>query len=75
MRFSFNKKVRDSLAEEMKKVSVIGGIGFAFLLGEEMLKAERSWALVVIVAWFLLLQALAHVLLAFEDDNDNGAGE
>ncbi|MCK9985394.1 MAG: hypothetical protein AzoDbin1_01866 [Azoarcus sp.] len=74
MRIRFNKRVRDSLADVMKTVATYGSLGFAFLLGEEMLKSERAWAFVVITAWYLVMQLLAHIILAFEDEEDAKGG-
>jgi hypothetical protein len=71
MKIRFNKRVRDSLAEVMKSVATYGSVGFTLLLGEEMLKAERAWAFVVITVWYLFMQALAHVILACEDEDDS----
>lgn len=70
MRIRFNKRVRDSLADVMKTVATYGSLGFAFLLGEDVLKSERAWAFVVIAVWYLVMQALAHIILAFEDEDD-----
>lgn len=74
MRVRFNKRVRGSLADVMKTAATYGGLGFAFLMGEEVLKAERAWAFVVIAVWWLALQALAHIILAFEDEDDAKGG-
>lgn len=71
MRLRFNKAVRDSLAQEMKSVANLGGAGFALLLGDEIMNTEKSWALVVIVGFWLLLQLMAHVIIAFEMDEDD----
>lgn len=67
MKMSFNKDVRKSLAEELKKVGILGPPLFAFLFpdGDPYVK---SVAIVASVFWFITIQACAHVLLAMEDD-------
>lgn len=61
--FRFNKKVRESVATELKRVAWAGSAGFSALGW-----STSSGTLVAgVVLWWLLAQVVAHFVLAVED--------
>lgn len=63
MKLSFTKAVRESMAVEFKKLSWLGSAAFT----AAGLIEKNGWILLALVFWWLLFQALAHVLIALED--------
>jgi len=63
MRLRFNKDVRTSIADELKKASTLGGIGLG-VLGYSM---RRPTVLLAAFLWWIVCQITANVLLAVED--------
>ena len=63
MRLRFNKDVRASIADELKKASTLGGIGLG-LLGYSL---RRPSVLLAAFLWWIACQVIANVLLAMED--------
>ena len=64
MKLRFNQTVRKSIADELKKVSTIGGIGLG-VLGYSI---NQPVALVMAFAWWIICQLIANLLLAMEDE-------
>jgi hypothetical protein len=64
MKFKFNKEARASFASEIKKVSTYG-LAALGLLGYS---SKSGWVLFAAGGWWLVFQALAHVLLSIEDE-------
>lgn len=64
MKLKFNREVRKSIADEVKKVSALGGVGLG-VLGYSM--AAPSIMLGAFV-WWILCQIAANILLALEDE-------
>lgn len=64
MKMRFNQEVRKSIADELKKISTIGGVGLG-VLGYAINQPE---ALVAAFAWWILCQLIANLLLAMEDE-------
>ncbi|MBE7567862.1 hypothetical protein [Acidithiobacillus sp. HP-11] len=63
MKLRFNKEVRSSIAEELKKASTYGGIGLG-LLGYSM---NQSVVMLGAFIWWIACQVIAALLLAIED--------
>lgn len=67
----FNKRVRISLAAQFIKLSWAGSAVFGFL----------GWVggsgivIAGITVWWLVLQGLAHVILAYDNDSDNDSDD
>jgi len=64
MKLRFNREVRKSIADELKKVSTIGGIGLG-VLGYSI---NQPIALVAAFVWWIVCQLIANLLLAVEDE-------
>jgi len=64
MKLSFNKDVRKSVADELKKVSTFGGVGVG-ILGYSI---NSPAVMVGAFGWWICCQVLANILLAIEDD-------
>ncbi|MDO9225353.1 MAG: hypothetical protein Q8M09_18490 [Pseudomonadota bacterium] len=64
MKLRFNREVRKSIADELKKVSTIGGIGLG-VLGYSI---NQPVALVAAFGWWIVCQLIANLLLAMEDE-------
>jgi hypothetical protein len=63
MKLRFNKEVRSSIVEELKKASTYGGIGLG-LLGYSM---NQSVVMLGAFIWWIACQVIAALLLAIED--------
>jgi len=64
MKLRFNKDVRGSVAEELKKISTYGGLGLG-VLGY----SNNSPAIVLgAFVWWVIRQTIAHLLLSIEDN-------
>jgi hypothetical protein len=63
MRLKFNREVRKSIADELKKISTFGGIGLG-VLGYSM--TNPLIVLGAFVRW-TICQIIANILLAIED--------
>ncbi len=63
MKLSFNRDVRKSIAEELKKVSTFGGIGLGFL----GYSTNTPMILLAAFMWWVACQIIAALLLALED--------
>lgn len=57
-----------SAAKELKAVAHLGGAGLTFLLGPEVLKTETSWAFVVVVGFWVVMQVIAHAVEAIAEE-------
>jgi len=64
VKLRFNKVVRVSIADELKKASTYGGIGLG-LLGYSM---KAPSVLLAAFLWWITCQTIANLLLAMEDD-------
>ena len=64
MKIRFNREVRKSIADELKKVSTFGGIG----LGVLGYSTNDPVMLLATFAWWVLCQLIAAILLAMEDE-------
>lgn len=64
MKLRFNRDVRKSIADELKKVSTFGGIGLG-ILGYSM---NNPAVLFGAFCWWVSCQMIAAVLLAMEDE-------
>ncbi|MFH0344371.1 MAG: hypothetical protein ACHBNF_20135 [Chromatiales bacterium] len=64
MKLRFNKEVRQSVAEELKKISTYGGLGLG-LLGYSQ---SNGAILLGAFVWWVICQTIAHLLLSIEDD-------
>jgi len=64
MKIRFNREVRKSIADELKKVSTFGGIG----LGVLGYSTNDPVMLLAAFAWWVLCQLIAAILLAMEDE-------
>jgi len=64
MKFRFNREVRKSIAEELKKVSTFGGIG----LGVLGYSTNDPTMLLGAFGWWVACQLIAALLLAMEDE-------
>jgi len=65
------KAVRKSFSSELKKASWIMGAVF----GAASIWSNKLEGLVASVLVWLVLQALAHVLLGMQDENEDNPGE
>ena len=65
MKLRFNRDVRKSIAEELKKVSTFGGIGLG-LLGYS---TNTPAILLAAFLWWVACQVIAAFLLALEDES------
>ena len=63
MRVKFNREVRKSIADELKKISTFGGIGLG-VLGYSM---TNSLIMLGAFVWWTICQIVANILLAIED--------
>ena len=63
MKIRFNRDVRKSIAEELKKISTLGGIGLG-ILGYSM---TNPLIMLGAFIWWIICQAIANILLAVED--------
>ncbi len=63
MRLKFNREVRRSIAEELKKVSTFGGIGLG-ILGYSL---TDPFIVLGAFVWWIICQIVANTLLAIED--------
>ncbi len=63
MRLRFNKEVRTSIADELKKVSAWGGVALG-VLGYSM---SNPWVMLAAFLWWIACQIIANILLAMED--------
>ena len=63
MRVRFNRDVRKSIAEELKKVSTFGGIALG-VLGYSM---NEPFVMLGAFGWWIICQVIANLLLAIED--------
>ena len=59
----FNKEVRTSVADELKKASTLGGVALG-VLGYSM---NRPLVLLSAFLWWIACQIIANILLALED--------
>ena len=67
----FSARVRRSLAAQFIKLSWAGSAVFGFLGW-----IDRSGIVIAgIAVWWLALQAMAHVILAYENDSDSGSDD
>ena len=64
MRLRFNKDVRKSVADEIKKASTFGGIGLGFL-GYSM---SSPTVFLGAFLWWISCQIVANLILAIEDE-------
>jgi len=65
MKFRFNREVRKSIAEELKRISTFGGIGLG-LLGYSM---NAPLIFLSAFLWWIACQIIATLLLAMEDES------
>ena len=65
MKVQFNRDVRKSIADELKKVSTYGGIGLG-LLGYS---TNTPALLLGAFLWWIACQIIAALLLAMEDES------
>lgn len=64
MKLRFNRELRKSIADELKKVSTFGGIG----LGVLGYSTNDPVMLLGAFAWWVSCQLIAALLLAMEDE-------
>ena len=64
MKLRFNKDVRYSVAEELKKISTYGGLG----LGVLGYSSNNAAIVFGAFAWWVICQTIAHLLLSIEDN-------
>ena len=65
MKLKFNREVRKSIADELKKVSTFGGIGLG-VLGYSI---NAPLLLLGAFFWWIVCQIIATLLLAMEDES------
>ena len=65
MKLKFNRDVRKSIADELKKVSTFGGIGLG-VLGYSI---NAPLLLLGAFLWWIACQVIATILLAMEDES------
>jgi len=65
MKLKFNREVRKSIADELKKVSTFGGIGLG-VLGYSI---NAPLILLSAFLWWIACQIIATILLAMEDES------
>lgn len=65
MKFRFNREVRKSIADELKKVSTFGGIALG-VLGYSI---NAPLILLSAFLWWIACQIIATLLLAMEDES------
>ncbi len=65
MKLKFNREVRKSIADELKKVSTFGGIGLG-VLGYSL---NAPVLLLGAFFWWIACQIIATLLLAMEDES------
>ena len=63
MKLKFNREVRKSVADELKKISTFGGIGLG-VLGYSL---TDSLIILGAFVWWIVCQIIANTLLAVED--------
>ncbi len=64
-----------SIADEVKKVAYLGAAGPYLIMGDETKSAVGAATLIALaVAWFILCQVVAHVMLslAVKMENEDG---
>jgi hypothetical protein len=64
MKLKFNKDVRKSIAEELKKISNFGGMGLGFMGYSN----NSPTVLLGAFVWWILCQTIAHLLMSIEDE-------
>jgi hypothetical protein len=63
MKLKFNRDVRKSIAEELKKLSNFGGVGLGFMGYSN----NSPTVLLAAFVWWILCQTIAHLLMSLED--------
>ncbi|MBK6744694.1 MAG: hypothetical protein IPG66_17745 [Hydrogenophilales bacterium] len=67
------KRLILSLADELKKLSYLGTAGMLLLFGNKASQVvDGPTMMVIAIAWYLLMQVIAHILLACADCFDGG---
>ena len=64
MKLKFNKDVRKSIAEELKKISNFGGLGLGFMGYSN----NSPTVLLGAFIWWVICQSIAHILMSIEDE-------
>jgi hypothetical protein len=64
MKLKFNKDVRKSIAEELKKISNFGGMGLGFMGYSN----NSPTVLLGAFVWWIICQSIAHLLMSIEDE-------
>ena len=64
MNLKFNRDVRKSIAEELKKISNFGGVGLGFM------GYSNNSPIVLLAAfvWWIICHSIAHILMSIEDE-------
>ncbi len=75
MKIRFNKEARKSLAETLKVLSYLGPAGATLLFQESVLQSEAVTLFLIYCVVFLVLQALAIGLVAYEDEDKSSDSE
>jgi hypothetical protein len=65
MKLKFNRDVRKSIAEELKKISSFGGVGLGYIGYSN----NSPTVLLAAFVWWILCQTIAHVLMSVEDED------
>ena len=68
MRLRFNKRARRSLAESLKVLSYLAPAGASFLLNPDAVESMRSTLFVIYCGFYVVCQALAIAIAAYEDE-------
>lgn len=68
MRLRFNKKARKSLADSLKVLSYLAPAGANWLLIPDAIESMRSTLFVIYCVFWIVCQALALLVLAYEDE-------
>ena len=71
MKASNIKLILLSFAEQIKNVSTAGGALFALFAGSSFSATEEKTTLIMLtIAWWFLLQVVAHLIMAFAMANE-----
>jgi len=68
MKFNYNKAA-ERVANAFHAGSVFGPAGAEFLLGAQVVEAERAWMFALYILIFVVLNLIAAVIAAFEHDS------
>jgi hypothetical protein len=67
----FSVRVRRSLAAQLIRLAWTGSAVFSFLGWVD----SSGLVIAGVAVWWLALQAMAHVILAYENDSDSGSDD